>query len=60
MTVEKRVYRFDCPKCHSALSAEPLDLTFKMFKVGFTCPVCKKESQILKTKVSTSTTISLE
>lgn len=51
MTVEKRVYRFDCPKCHSALSAEPLALT-----IGFTCPVCKKQSKIFKTSVSTVTT----
>lgn len=59
MIVEKRVYRFDCPKCHSVWSAEPLDLTFKTFKVSFTCPVCKKESRILKTKVSIVTTRSV-
>lgn len=56
MTVEKRVYRFDCPKCHSALSAEPLNLTFKALTIGFTCPVCKKQSKIFKTSVSTVTT----
>lgn len=60
MIVEKKVYRFDCPGCHSALNANPTDLTFGKFKIGFTCPVCKKKQQIFKFHASTITTVSTQ
>lgn len=55
--VEKKIYRFDCPVCHSALNAEPTDLKFSGFKIGFTCPVCKKERQIFRFRAMTVTTV---
>lgn len=57
MRVYRKVYELDCPNCHSALCAEPMDLKFNKFTVGFKCPVCGKECRILRPFVRSVTTI---
>lgn len=55
MNVLKRTYDFDCPYCHSALSAKPKDLIFNKFTVRFTCPECNREGKVWKARIATRT-----
>lgn len=55
MTMAKRTYRFDCPKCRNALEAKPEEVKMGFFKMSFQCPACGKKKTVARHRVVTVT-----